>query len=104
MANKSSLTLPTRLILSVSITVSICLLASVSCLEDDIQFLMKWPGSLLDTDTSTLETLDIVTDYNEKYKCTMPLSMLEAEKEEEESKVLLNLYHNITLSVKLNLY
>ncbi len=79
----------TRLIVSVSLATSIFFIALTHCIEDDLQFLMKWPGALPDLDIQKLETLDIMTSGHEKYKCTLPVNLADSEKEEENNRVIL---------------
>lgn len=56
-------------------TEALSLSANVA-LEDDIQFLFKWPGNLPTLDENPQqdsETLDILTNKNEKFKCSIPI-------------------------------
>lgn len=52
------------------------LVASSSLLEDDVQYVFKWPGHLLnlkDDMKSNIDLFDITTNNFEKYKCAIPV-------------------------------
>jgi hypothetical protein len=92
MSHKRDLLYLTRLIVGISVATSICFIQRSQCIEDDLQFLMKWPGALPEMDMSKLETLDIMTSGKEKYKCTIPVNLPEDDKEEDENQVFTFFY------------
>lgn len=62
-----------------------------SGLEDDLQFLFKWPGSLFNFEDDLkqkLDILDMTTNKNEKYKCTVPI--LHSEDDDDDKDPLAN--------------